>query len=122
MKVLIDYDLCEGNAVCMKVCPEVFAVGDDEERVIASKRPQDFLCGEDHAVAFSASLRVPKDSQSPFVLLQSSHVLDDGVDPKVLMVFCHHLYQSLPLLAEENEVLGNIEQPLFRARPAENSL
>ena len=24
MKVVVDWDLCEANAVCMKVCPEVF--------------------------------------------------------------------------------------------------
>ena len=29
MKIRIDYDLCEGNAICMKVCPGVFEVDDD---------------------------------------------------------------------------------------------
>ena len=27
MKIRVDYDRCEGNAVCMRVCPEVFEVG-----------------------------------------------------------------------------------------------
>ena len=26
MKIVIDYDLCEANAVCMDVCPECFRV------------------------------------------------------------------------------------------------
>jgi len=30
MKVKVDYDLCEGNALCMKVCAEVFDVRDDD--------------------------------------------------------------------------------------------
>jgi ferredoxin len=39
MKVLIDYDLCEGNAVCMKVCPEVFTVGDDDRARLLVTNP-----------------------------------------------------------------------------------
>ena len=31
MRIAVDRDLCEGNAVCMKVCPEVFVVGDDDQ-------------------------------------------------------------------------------------------
>jgi ferredoxin len=30
MKVVVDYDLCEANALCMKACPEVFRVEDDD--------------------------------------------------------------------------------------------
>jgi ferredoxin len=30
MKVIVDRDLCEANAVCMDCCPEVFRVGDDD--------------------------------------------------------------------------------------------
>lgn len=30
MRVLVDPALCEGNAVCSKVAPEVFVVGDDD--------------------------------------------------------------------------------------------
>ena len=30
MKVLVDYDLCEANAVCMSECPEVFKVDDED--------------------------------------------------------------------------------------------
>lgn len=34
MKVVIDYDLCEANAVCMKQAPEVFRVEDDDTLTI----------------------------------------------------------------------------------------
>jgi ferredoxin len=30
MKVKVDYDLCEANAVCMDVAPELFKVDDDD--------------------------------------------------------------------------------------------
>ena len=30
MKAVVDYDLCEANALCMEACPEVFRVEDDD--------------------------------------------------------------------------------------------
>ncbi|MEX2625378.1 MAG: ferredoxin [Ilumatobacteraceae bacterium] len=30
MKVIVDFDKCESNAVCMGILPEVFEVDDDE--------------------------------------------------------------------------------------------
>ncbi len=30
MKIVVDYDLCEANAVCMKQCPDVFRVEEDD--------------------------------------------------------------------------------------------
>ena len=30
MKIVVDYDLCEANAICMKQCPEVFRVEEDD--------------------------------------------------------------------------------------------
>ena len=30
MKVVLDYDLCEANALCMDCCPEVFRVEEDD--------------------------------------------------------------------------------------------
>lgn len=30
MKILVDRDLCEANAVCMNQCPEVFRVEEDD--------------------------------------------------------------------------------------------
>ena len=39
MKIVIDNDRCEGNAVCMKVCPEVFEVGDDDRAHLRLTNP-----------------------------------------------------------------------------------
>jgi ferredoxin len=42
MRIVVDHDLCEGNAVCMKVCPDVFTVGDDDQvRVLVAQPPAD---------------------------------------------------------------------------------
>jgi ferredoxin len=30
MKVVVDYDLCEANALCMGACPQVFRVEEDD--------------------------------------------------------------------------------------------
>ncbi len=30
MKVVVDYDLCEANALCMKAAPEIFRVEEDD--------------------------------------------------------------------------------------------
>ena len=30
MKVVVDFDLCEANAKCMAVCPEIFYVDDED--------------------------------------------------------------------------------------------
>jgi len=30
MKIIVDYDLCEANALCMEACPEVFRVEEDD--------------------------------------------------------------------------------------------
>jgi ferredoxin len=39
MKVVVDFDLCESNAVCMDVCPEVFKVDDDDMLQILIEEP-----------------------------------------------------------------------------------
>lgn len=33
MKVEVNYDRCEGHGVCVKLAPDVFALGDDDEQV-----------------------------------------------------------------------------------------
>jgi ferredoxin len=43
MKVVVDFDLCESNAVCMDVCPEVFKVGDDDMLQILIEEPPERL-------------------------------------------------------------------------------
>jgi ferredoxin len=43
MKIVVDYDLCEANAVCMDVCPECFRVEDDDSLTILMERPPEKL-------------------------------------------------------------------------------
>ena len=43
LKVVVDYDLCEANAVCMDVCPECFRVEDDDSLTILVERPPEKL-------------------------------------------------------------------------------
>jgi ferredoxin len=43
MKIVVDYTLCEGNAVCMRLCPEVFEIGDDDRAHLRVQRPPEEL-------------------------------------------------------------------------------
>lgn len=43
MKIVIDYDLCESNAVCMGIAPEVFDVRDDDMLYLLDESPGDDL-------------------------------------------------------------------------------
>lgn len=52
MKIVIDNDLCEGNAVCMKVVPEVFTVGDDDRARLLIAEP-----GEEYRSRIEAAVR-----------------------------------------------------------------
>ena len=38
-KVVVDFDLCESNAVCMGIAPEVFEVGDDDLLHVLQEHP-----------------------------------------------------------------------------------
>lgn len=40
-KVVVDFDLCESNAVCMAIAPEVFEVRDDDFLYILNETPSD---------------------------------------------------------------------------------
>jgi ferredoxin len=40
MKVIVDYDRCEANAVCMRVCPEVFEVREDDNLYLTTETPE----------------------------------------------------------------------------------
>jgi len=42
-KVVVDYDLCESNAMCMGVAPEVFEVRDDNFLYVLQDNPPDEL-------------------------------------------------------------------------------
>jgi ferredoxin len=42
-KVVVDFDRCESNAVCMGIAPEVFEVRDDNFLYILQENPPDEL-------------------------------------------------------------------------------
>ena len=43
MRVIVDQDLCEGNAVCERHAPEVFRVGDDDKAHLLTGSPAESL-------------------------------------------------------------------------------
>jgi ferredoxin len=43
MRVVIDYDLCESNAICMGIAPEVFEVRDDDFLYILDETPDESM-------------------------------------------------------------------------------
>ena len=43
MKVAVDFDLCESNAVCMGIVPEVFEVREDDFLYILDENPPEDL-------------------------------------------------------------------------------
>jgi ferredoxin len=50
-KVVVDYELCEANAVCMKLAPEVFQVdAQDNLHVLLEQVPADLLDKVQNAV------------------------------------------------------------------------
>lgn len=46
MRVVVNYDLCEGNAYCVKACPEVFEVRDDDRAYLLIENPPESLRGK----------------------------------------------------------------------------
>ena len=43
MKVVVDLQLCEGNARCVEAAPEVFEVGDDDKAHLLTASPSESL-------------------------------------------------------------------------------
>jgi ferredoxin len=43
MHLVVDQELCEGNAECMKIAPAVFVVGDDDRARLLVERPGEAL-------------------------------------------------------------------------------
>ena len=43
MRVVVDFDLCESNAVCMGIAPEVFEVRDDDFLYILDETPPESM-------------------------------------------------------------------------------
>jgi ferredoxin len=43
MRIVVDFDLCESNALCMGVAPEVFEVRDDDLLYVLDETPGEEL-------------------------------------------------------------------------------
>ena len=43
MRVVVDFDLCESNALCMGLAPEVFEVRDDDLLYVLDEEPGEEL-------------------------------------------------------------------------------
>ncbi len=43
MRVVVDYDVCESNALCMVAAPEVFEVRDDDNLYVLNETPGEDL-------------------------------------------------------------------------------
>ena len=43
MKVVVDFDLCESNALCMAAAPEVFEVRDDDFLYVLNENPPESM-------------------------------------------------------------------------------
>lgn len=39
MRVVVDFDLCEANGICMEVAPEVFQLDEDDKLHVRVERP-----------------------------------------------------------------------------------
>ena len=39
MKIIVDRDLCEANAVCVMKAPDVFLVNEESQMVVLQERP-----------------------------------------------------------------------------------
>jgi ferredoxin len=60
MKVVVDFDRCESNAVCMGIAPEIFEVRDDDFLYILQENP-----GEELRAKLEESVRLcPKQAIS----------------------------------------------------------
>ena len=97
--------------IAINLAVQVFTVSDDDECPVAGERPQDFLGEEDHRVALAGTLRVPEDPELPLVLLDLLCGSDRLVHAEELVVLRNEL-RSLALgLAEQGEVLDDVEEP-----------
>ena len=43
MRVVVDFDLCESNALCMDAAPEVFEVREDDFLYVLDENPPDSI-------------------------------------------------------------------------------
>ncbi len=60
MKIVVDFDLCESNAICMQIAPDVFEVRDDDFLYILNESPAE----DDRGRMEEAVQRCPKQAIS----------------------------------------------------------
>lgn len=60
MRIVVDFDLCESNAVCMAIAPDIFEVRDDDFLYILNENPDE----SDRARVEEAVQRCPKQAIS----------------------------------------------------------
>ena len=60
MKIVVDYDLCESNAVCMAIAPDIFEVRDDDFLYVLNEEPGE----EDRSRVEECVQRCPKQAIS----------------------------------------------------------
>jgi ferredoxin len=53
MRVVVDFDLCESNALCVAKAPEVFEVRDDDLLYVLNEEPPEELKSKVRAAALS---------------------------------------------------------------------
>ena len=62
MRVVVDFDLCESNAVCMGIAPEVFEVRDDDFLYVLDETPAGGAAAQARGSACSAARSRPSPS------------------------------------------------------------
>ena len=60
MRVVVDFDLCESNAICMQIAPDVFEVRDDDFLYVLEENPVE----DRRAAVAEAVQRCPKQAIS----------------------------------------------------------
>jgi ferredoxin len=60
MRIVVDFDLCESNAICMGIAPEIFEVRDDDFLYVLNETPHE----SDRAKVEEAVQRCPKQAIS----------------------------------------------------------
>ena len=43
MKIVVNFDVCEANAICMGIAPEVFEVGEDDYLYVLNEEPDESM-------------------------------------------------------------------------------
>lgn len=41
MRIVVDFDLCESNAICMGIAPDIFEVRDDDYLYVLNETPDE---------------------------------------------------------------------------------